>query len=262
MSIKLWEEAVPQHLGEPDVIPSLTPFLLESDSLTSAMVICPGGGYGMRADHEGEPIAKWLNACGISAFVLNYRVAPHKHPAPLLDAQRALRYVRYHAEEWGIKKNKVGILGFSAGGHLAATVGTHVDEGDAYAEDPLEKESARPDVMVLCYPVITLQSPYRHEGSMINLLGEQPDEGLLTSLSNELQVSQKTPPTFLWHTADDDSVPVENSLLFARALSQAHVPFDLHIFEQGPHGMGLATEDEHVRQWQEQCASWLKIHQF
>ena len=262
MLINFWEGKVSHDLLESDFIPSLTPFLLESDGPTSAVIVCPGGGYGMRADGEGEPVARWLNACGISAFILNYRVAPHKHPAPFSDAQRALRYVRYHAEKWGIKKEKIGILGFSAGGHLAATLGTHSDEGNVQAEDPVEKESSRPDVMVLCYPVITLQSPYRHEGSMVNLLGENPDEKLLASLSNDLQVSRETPPTFLWHTADDNSVPVENSLLFAGALSKADIPFDLHIFEQGPHGMSLADEDEHVRQWQTQCMLWLKKHHF
>jgi acetyl esterase/lipase len=240
----------------PEERPRLTPYLPESATPTAAVVVCPGGGYRMLAAHEGEPIARWLNSLGIAAFVLEYRYAPERHPAPLHDAQRAIRLVRHYAAEWNIAPDRVGILGFSAGGHLAATAGTHYDAGDPHAADLVDRHSSRPDLIVLCYAVITFM-PGGHSGSMGNLLGENPPDDLRALLSNELHVTAETPPAFLWHTAEDASVPVEDSLLFASAMYRARVPFELHVFPQGRHGLGLAVDDPVVGQWTALCAAWL-----
>lgn len=261
LKIELWTEQVPHALGNGvEDRPTITPYLAPSSQdgqPVPAVVVLPGGGYGHRAAHEGEPIALWLNSLGLHAFVLDYRVAPYKHPVPLLDAQRALRTVRARAEEWNIDVDRLGILGFSAGGHLASTAGTHYDLGDADAVDPIERESSRPDFMILCYPVITM-GEYTHQGSRENLLGQQPDPALVELLSNERQVTTDTPPTFIWHTSDDGAVPVENALLFASALSREKVPFELHSFMTGRHGLGLAEEHAEAKAWPELCARWLK----
>ncbi|WP_226036558.1 alpha/beta hydrolase [Aquibacillus saliphilus] len=262
MPIKLWEDNVPSQINVEDS-PTITPYLVDTDGVkTSAVIICPGGAYARKADHEGEPVAKWLNSLGISAFVLDYRVAPNKYPSSLQDVKRAIRYVRAHAIDWAIDQDRIGILGFSAGGHLASTAGTQYDFGDPKAKDPVERISSRPDLMILCYPVITMMKPYCHQGSVSNLLGENPSADLIESLSNHLHINKDTPPTFLWHTADDQSVPVENSFMFASALRQHQIPFDLHVFEQGVHGLGLADENQHVRSWQSQCLLWLQKHNF
>jgi acetyl esterase/lipase len=259
---KLWEEEAPFATGnQEEDSPVITSYPVESSEQVGAVIVFPGGGYQMRAEHEGAPIARWLNTIGISAFVVSYRVAPYKHPVPLLDAQRAIRYVRYHAKRWNINGSKIGILGFYAGCHLVSTAGTHYDSGDSLAVDLIERESCRPDAMILCYPVISFMEHY-HEGSMLNLLGENPDELLRLSLSNEKCVTAETPPAFIWHTADDSAVPVENSLNLAIALSQYKVPYDLHIYESGTHGLGLAEEDEHVRTWSHICGLWLKKQGF
>ncbi|BBI31967.1 alpha/beta hydrolase [Cohnella abietis] len=239
----------------------LRPFIVESNVQTGAIIVCPGGAYGGLAEYEGEPIALWLNSLGITAFVLEYRVSPHKYPAPLLDAQRAIRTVRHNAEKWNISSDRVGILGFSAGGHLASMAATHFDLGIQDHEDSVERTSCRPDVLIACYPVISF-GEYRNNASMNNLLGTDPEDRLLKHLSSELQVTSQTPPAFLWHTAGDQAVPVENSLLFAQALSKNKVPFDLHIYESGPHGMGLATDDAHVGAWTASCLEWLKKRDF
>ncbi|CAN7701361.1 alpha/beta hydrolase [Paenibacillus sp. LjRoot153] len=261
-TIELWPGATQDSQGEENQgCPSLTLYPAEGDGLRAAVIVCPGGGYGRRAPHEGEPIAKWLNGLGISAYVLNYRVAPYKHPVPLQDAQRAIRTVRHHAEAWGVDANRIGILGFSAGGHLTATAGTHYDAGDQTSADPIEHHSSRPDLMVLCYPVISF-GVNAHQGSRINLIGEDASEELVNDLSNELQVTTDTPPTFLWHTADDAAVSVENSLLFASALSRNKVPFDLHVFESGRHGIGIADDHPEAYIWPEVCANWLKKQHF
>ncbi|MDQ0299305.1 acetyl esterase/lipase [Salibacterium salarium] len=260
--IKLWEGSFPFAMEEEgEVIPSFTTYVIHSTQPTPAVIVCPGGGYTHRAEHEGEPVAQWLNTIGISAFVLNYRVHPYKHPAPLMDLQRAIRYVRRHAKEWNINGEKIGILGFSAGGHLAATAGTYFDEGNIKAADSIEKESSRPDAIALCYPVISFKE-HRHQGSMEHLLGDDKDKELQHSLSLETQVSEKTPPTFIWHTADDEAVPVENSLLFASALSKMNVPFECHTFESGRHGLGLVANDSDVSIWTELCENWFKKHFF
>ncbi|MFD0678487.1 MULTISPECIES: alpha/beta hydrolase [unclassified Paenibacillus] len=262
MSLLLWPNGTPNALGDAaEDKPTLVPYLVEVDHPTAAVVVCPGGGYARRADHEGEPIALWLNSLGISAFVVHYRVAPYKHPNPLLDAQRAIRTVRSRAKEWNIDSNRVGILGFSAGGHLASSAGTHYDNGQPDAEDPIEREGCRPDLLVLCYPVISFIS-FKHSGSKQNLLGESPDAALVEHMSSEYQVTEQTPPAFLWHTADDASVPVENSLIFASSLSRNKVPYELHVFESGRHGLGLAAEQPGVRAWPELCADWLKRQGF
>lgn len=264
MNLPLWPHPAPGALGEgAEDAPHLTPFLLPpSDGKpNAAIVVFPGGAYARRAPHEGEPVARWLNTLGISSFVLHYRVAPYRHPHPLLDAQRAIRLVRHRAGEWGIDPDRIGVLGFSAGGHLASTLGTRFDGGRSEADDPIERHSCRPDLLILCYPVITLLEK-THVGSLHNLLGEAPDLEERRSLSNELQVSAGTPPTFLWHTADDQGVPVENSLLFASALAEHGVPFALHVYPSGRHGLGLAQDHPEVRSWVEACADWLRARGF
>lgn len=261
--VPLWEGDVP-GLQRGDAPPYLEPYaLLEpTGAPKGAIVVCPGGGYARRAEHEGRPVAQWLNSLGLHAFVLHYRVAPYRHPYPLLDAQRAVRLVRARAAEWAIDPDRIGVLGFSAGGHLAATLATHWDRGDGAASDPVERQSCRPDLAILCYPVISFAAPYRHLGSVKNLLGEAPSEALLHELSNETQVNSETPPAFLWHTADDGGVSVEHSLAFAQALSRHRVPFALHVFPHGRHGLGLAPDDPEVGRWTQLCAAWLRQRGF
>jgi len=228
-----------------------------------AVIICPGGGYEIHAPHEAEPVAEWLNRQGLTAFILRYRFAPHRHPAPLEDAARAVRYVRCHAARWKVDPQHIGILGFSAGGHLAATIGTHFDAGQATASDPVERMSSRPDALILCYPVISLLK-FGHVGSMENLLGPNPPEELRRELSNDLRVTAATPPAFLWHTASDETVPVEQSLMFAEALGKSGVSFELHVFPSGQHGLGLSDATSlfkpvaAVAQWTKLCEVWLK----
>jgi acetyl esterase/lipase len=221
-------------------------------------VVLPGGGYGGHADHEGRPVAEWLNGLGITAVVLKYRLAPHSHhPAMLEDAARASRTVRANAESWKVDRSRVGVLGFSAGGHLASTIATHFDAGDPNAKDAIDRLSSRPDRAILIYPVISLVTPFTHIGSKRNLLGTNPPEGLAESLSNELQVTAETPPTFLAHTDQDKAVPPENSLLFALALRKAKVPVELHLFEEGQHGLGLGRPGFAFSEWPQLCAKWL-----
>jgi acetyl esterase/lipase len=256
--IKLWDKQTPAYQSEfGQEVPSLTPYILNSEKPHAAMIVCPGGGYYGKAPHEGEPVALWLNRIGLSAFVLDYRVFPYHHPVPMLDALRAIRTVRFHCTRWNIDPHKIGILGFSAGGHVASTAATHFDPGNPDAFDLIDRVSSRPDALVLCYPVITLKE-FRHDGSRVALIGENPPEELVHSLSNETQVTSSTPPTFLWHTANDDGVPVENSLLFANSLSQYKIPFDLHIFQDGPHGVGLAEDNPTLSVWTRLCENWLR----
>ncbi|AFC33105.1 esterase/lipase-like protein [Paenibacillus mucilaginosus 3016] len=262
MSLLLWPQGTPGALGEEaEDKPTLVPYLAEGPGVKPAVIVCPGGGYARRAAHEGDPVALWLNGLGISAFVVHYRVAPYQHPHPLSDAQRAIRTVRHRAAEWNIDPARVGILGFSAGGHLASSAGTHYDAGNPESADPVERQSCRPDLLVLCYPVITF-GPYTHEGSKMNLLGEGAPEELVTLMSSERQVNENTPPTFLWHTADDGAVPVENALFFASALSRSKVPFELHVYESGRHGLGLAEDHPEAHTWTQLCGTWLKKQGF
>ncbi|EFM12647.1 esterase/lipase-like protein [Paenibacillus curdlanolyticus YK9] len=261
-NIYLWPEGAPYAAGEQEQDrPHLIPYLLHSEKSVSAVIVCPGGGYEFLADHEGGPIAQWLNENGIAAFVLKYRVAPYKHPVPLMDVQRAIRLVRLRAAEWNIDASHIGILGFSAGGHLASTAATHFDDGQAEAADPAERLSCRPDVAVVCYPVISM-GEFRHNGSRENLLGHNPTEAEIALLSNELQVTPSTPPAFIWHTMEDDIVPVENALLFASALRRNGVPFELHVYEREGHGMGLAEWEPSARTWPNLCAEWLRKQGF
>lgn len=261
--IPLWEGKAPGALAEtPKDIPTLTPYLAEKpNAARAAMVICPGGGYGALADHEGSHYAKFLNEQGISAFVLKYRLgsAGYRHPIMLNDAARAVRMVRARATEWNIDPTKVGIMGSSAGGHLTSTLLTHFDAGNAEATDPIDRQSSRPDLGVLCYAVITM-GEFTHQGSKKNLLGENPSAELVTLLSSELQVKANTPPCFIWHTWEDNAVPIENSMMFASALRKNKVPFDLHIYQKGGHGIGLGAKGNPAKRhpWTEDLVFWLK----
>jgi acetyl esterase/lipase len=261
ITIPLWPGGAPGALGsEAKDIPTITAFLADPAlSSGAAMVICPGGGYGGLADHEGAGYARWLAGHGIAGVVLKYRLgsAGYRHPAMLNDAARALRLVRAKAEEWKLDAKRVGIMGSSAGGHLAATLLTHFDAGDAASADAIERQSCRPDLGVLCYAVITM-GPDTHQGSKQNLLGKDPSPELVTLLSNELQVTPQTPPCFVWSTDEDKTVKVENSLSFALALRKAGVPFDLHIYEKGGHGMGLGNGHP----WGNDCLFWLALRGF
>jgi acetyl esterase/lipase len=259
----LWPNGAPGALGnEESDRPSVTIHLPPSNGVHSGVVVCPGGGYGMLAvDHEGRQIAEWLNARGVAAFVLRYRLGPrYHHPIELGDAQRALRFVRFHAADYGMASDKIGIWGFSAGGHLASTAGTHFDAGSAKAADPIDRLSSRPDFMILAYPVISFTTPYTHRGSLRNLLGDNPDPKLVASLSNETQVTPQTPPAFLFHTSTDSGVPPENSVLFYLALRRAGVPAEMHIYERGPHGVGLAPSDPILSSWPKRLEEWMKLH--
>lgn len=263
----LWPDGAPGALGtaEQDQ-PTLTPYLAAADLATgAAIVVCPGGGYAGLAAHEGRDYALWLNQHGVAAFVLKYRLGTHgyRHPAMLQDAGRAIRLVRARAAEWKVDPRRVGIMGSSAGGHLASTAVTHYEAGKPDATDPVERESSRPDLGILCYAVITL-GEFTHQGSKRNLLGAQPDPGLVASLSNESQVTKDTPPCFIWHTWEDPAVPVENSLQFAAALRRAGVPFDLHIYQKGAHGIGLTDKPpfDHPHPWAADCLFWLKTQGF
>lgn len=275
----LWPDGAPgaqgsetgdeNHSGD---IPTITVWLPPKDKATGAsVVICPGGGYGFLAtEHEGKQVAEWLNSIGVAGIMVKYRLAPkYKHPAPLEDAQRAIRTVRAKAKEWGLDPKRVAVLGFSAGGHLASTVATHFDSGKADAKDPIDRESSRPDLAILVYPVVSFTAPFTHAGSAKNLLGDNPPKDLLNSLSNETQVTKDTPPTFLAHTMADTAVPPENSMAFAMALSKAKVPFELHVFEKGQHGLGLGSgwkgriaPEPSFEAWPKLCATWLKSRGF
>src|SRR5579883_2619975 len=259
----LWPDGAPGAQGSADIDkPTLTPYLLAPGrGAGTAVVVCPGGGYSHLAmDHEGDQVARWLNSLGVAAFVLKYRLGPkYHHPVELGDAQRAIRTVRARAEAYRVMPDRVGIMGFSAGGHLASTAATHFDGGNAMAADPIDRASIRPDFAVLCYPVISFTTPYVHRGSLRALLGDNPDPKLVELLSNELQVTAQTPPTFLFHTTEDKTVPVENSVLFYMALRKAGVPAEMHIYERGPHGVGLAPTDEALSSWPGRLADWLRV---
>jgi acetyl esterase/lipase len=267
-SFPLWPDGAPGSLGNAEKdIPTLTVYLPAPDQATgAAIVICPGGGYGGLANHEGEHYARWLNEHGVAGFVLKYRLgsAGYRHPIMLHDAARAVQLVRARAGEWKLQTNRIGIIGSSAGGHLASTLLTHFDPGNPDAPDPIERQSSRPDLGILCYPVITM-GEHTHQGSKKNLLGGNPSPDLVRELSTELHVTTNTPPTFLWHTADDKAVPVENSLLFAQALRHAGVPFDLHVYQSGPHGLGLGSRvygEGERHPWAANCVFWLRQHGF
>lgn len=268
--IRLWAGDAPGALGTNFVndVPTLTVYQPDPAKRTStAVVICPGGGYGGLAGHEGRDYALWLNQRGITGFVLKYRLGSHhyRHPVMLNDVNRAVRWVRYHVADWNIDPAKIGVMGSSAGGHLASTALTHYDAGITNAPDPVDRVSSRPDFGILCYAVISM-GEFTHTGSRNNLLGTNPAPELVTSLSSELQVTKDTPPCFVWHTAADGAVPVQNSLLFASALAANKVPFDLHIYERGGHGLGLGgkyavgqTDEATLHPWTRDLSYWLHI---
>jgi acetyl esterase/lipase len=261
----LWPGGAPGAKGEADGDkPSLTIYPAAKDKANgAAVVICPGGGYGALAmGHEGHDVARWLNTHGISAFILKYRHrrsgAGYGHPAPITDAQRAIRTVRGRATEWGVDPQRIGILGFSAGGHLASTAATHFDKGTSDAKDPIDRVGCRPDFAVLVYPVISFVEPFTHRGSRSNLLGANPSPKLVESLSNERQVTAETPPTFLVHTGGDRGVPAENSISFYLACRKAKVPVEMHLYEQGPHGFGLGRKPLPAASWPVRCIDWMR----
>ncbi|HEY8503536.1 MAG TPA: alpha/beta hydrolase [Gemmataceae bacterium] len=261
--IRLWEGKAPGAVGddpEKDV-PTLTLHRPAADKANGcAVVVCPGGGYGhLAVGHEGQEIADWLNERGVAAFVLRYRIAPrYREPVPMLDVQRAVRLVRARAKDFSTDPKRVGVWGFSAGGHLASTAGTHFDTGDPRAQDPIDRASCRPDFLILAYPVISMEPPVTHAGSRRNLLGEDPSPEKVAFYNNHQRVTKDTPPTFLFHTDADRVVPAENSVLFYLALRKAGVPAELHIYETGRHGVGLAAKDPALSGWPERLAGWMK----
>lgn len=264
--IPLWEKGAPGAKGtESKDIPVVRIYPAPADKNTGAcVVILPGGGYGNLAmDHEGHQIAKWLNSFGVTGAIVSYRLGPkYNHPAPMQDAQRGIRYMRAHAEKYKIDPNRIGVMGFSAGGHLASTVSTHFDSGEANSDDPIARQGSRPNFSILCYPVISFQAPFTHKGSRRNLLGENPSQELIDNLSNDTQVTKETPPTFIFHTDEDKGVPAENAIVYYQALRNAGVPAELHIYQKGPHGVGLATGNPVLTTWKERLADWLKINGF
>ena len=268
MEFPLWTGDAPGALGkDANDIPTLTPYFAPMGKATGAsIIICPGGGYGALAPHEGLHYALWLNEQGIAGFVLKYRLASggYRHPAMMWDVQRAIRYVRASARQWGLDPDRIGVMGSSAGGHLASTALTHFDAGSPGAADAVDRVSSRPNLGVLCYPVITM-GPNTHEGSRANLLGGNPDPGLVELLSNETQVTADTPPVFIFHTVEDSAVKVENAMDFASALRRNGVLFELHLYPKGAHGMGLGSSqwDPSGRHpWTQACALWLKQQGF
>lgn len=256
----LWPDGAPEAKGDADTDkPGVWIYPATRNPNGAAIVICPGGGYAIHAtDHEGVQPARYFNSIGVTAFVLRYRLSPYRHPAPLQDAQRALRMVRASAKEFSIDPHRVGIMGFSAGGHLTSTALTHFDSGNADAADAIEKQSCRPDFGILGYPVISFVADYSHRGSAKNLLGETPSPEQLQLLSNDLQVTKDTPPSFLFHTSEDTGVPPQNSLAFYAACHKAGVPAELHIYQQGPHGVGLANGHPALANWIGAAGTWLR----
>ena len=265
--VRLWAGAAPGAKGDKDDdVPTLTFFRAPPDKASgAAIVVCPGGGYGgLAMSYEGVDVARWLNTLGVGGAVLKYRLGSHgyHHPVELGDVQRALRTVRANAGRWGIDPKRVGVLGFSAGGHLASTAATHFDDGKPDDQDPVERQGSRPDLAILIYPVITLTDEFTHGGSRDNLLGKRPDPALIDLLSNEKQVTPQTPPCFLVHGMDDQAVPVQNSINFALACRKNKVPVEMHLFEHGPHGFGLGGNDPQLKSWPEDAARWLRRHEF
>jgi acetyl esterase/lipase len=264
-SLPLWPAGAPGALGnQPHDQPSLTHFPPTAKPTGASVIVFPGGGYGMLAPHEGEAYAQWLAAQGIHAWVLQYRLGPHgyRHPAMLHDAARSVRTVRHLCRSQGLDPARIGVMGSSAGGHLVATIITQFDAGQPGAVDAIERESSRPDLGILCYPVITMKEPHAHLGSRENLLGASPNPQLVDALSAELHVRSDTPPAFIWHTVADNAVPVENALIFAAALRRAGVPFALSLYENGVHGLGLGSPASPAPPWTVDCLHWLRERSF
>jgi acetyl esterase/lipase len=264
-TLLLWDNGAPgaQGNGEEDK-PTLTMYPARSGwaspAMTTAVIIAPGGGYHrLAANHEGRQVANWFNSLGVTAFVLRYRLGPrYHHPIEMQDAQRALRFVRARAQELGVRADRIGFMGFSAGGHLASTVATRFDAGNPAAGDPIDRVGSRPDFAILAYPVISMTAEYAHKGSVTSLLGEHPDPLVALEMSTELQVTRDTPPTFLFTTSADTTVPPENSIAFYLALHKAGVPAEMHVFESGAHGLGLALEDPVLGEWSMLLRNWLR----
>ena len=263
-TIPLWSGPMPgavvsgqeQHERAKET-PHLKLFLLEGSKPRPLVVVLPGGGYCGRAPHEADPVAEWLNGVGVHAAVCHYRVFPWRHPVPLGDAQRAVRLARQHAAAWQVDPARIGVLGFSAGGHLACSVANFGDDGEPGSADPVARQASRVQALIACYPVVSF-GPRGHRGSMVNLIGENPAPALLCQLSLENSVTPRNPPTFLWHSANDGGVPVANSLLYAQALSNANVPFALHVYPNARHGIGLGRDHPGTaREWTRACESWL-----
>ena len=260
----LWPDGAPGVKGDAEGDrPTLTIYLPARErAVGAAVVICPGGGYGALAmDHEGHQIARWLNSFGVAGFIVRYRHrnsgAGYGHPAPIQDAQRAVRTVRSRAAQWGVNPGRIGILGFSAGGHLASTAATQFNASFGEPRDAVDRADCRPDFAILIYPVISFTESFTHAGSRRNLLGPDPDSALVEKLSSERQVTPQTPPTFLVHTWEDQGVPAENSIAFYLALRRANVPAEMHVFLKGPHGFGLGQKHGAVAAWPGLCEQWL-----
>ena len=262
----LWPNGAPGALGEDDSDkPAITVYMPPNTAgPMTAVIIAPGGSYArLSMNNEGRAPANHFNTLGIAAFVLRYRLGPrYHHPIELGDAQRAIRTVRARAAEWHIATDRIGIMGFSAGGHLASSASTHFDAGTPDAADPIDRVSSRPDFAVLAYPVISFVEPWTHQGSKTNLLGEHPDPALARSLSSDTQVTASTPPTFIYHTNADTVVPVENAVAYFQALRKAGVPAEMHLFRNGPHGTGLGQQDPALAEWPRLLAYWLRISGF
>jgi acetyl esterase/lipase len=260
-NIKIWNETPKGYKREydkdaNDALPYMEEFVINDGKKHSCFIVLPGGGYDHLADHEGAPFAKALNKLGISCFVLHYRVAPYLHPIYLYDVKRAVRYVRYNAEKYNIIEDKIGIMGFSAGAHLSCLCAQNFDKFEYQPEDDVDKVSARPDALCLCYPVISVTKDIQHERSGKNLCGD--DEEIRKALSCELNVREDMPPTFIWHTFEDKSVDCRNSVELAMALKEKNVKFELHIFPDGRHGLGFADEVEGTNKWFGLFTDWLK----
>jgi acetyl esterase/lipase len=259
-AVPLWTDGAPGTKGTTDKdVPQITPWIPKNAN-GAAIVVAPGGGYGHLAmDHEGKQIAEWCNVNGIAAFVLRYRHAPeYNHPYPHMDAQRAVRTVRARAAEWGVNPDKIGMIGFSAGGHLTATTVTQFDAGNAKASDPIERVSSKLNFGILGYPVITMTDPYTHKGSRKNLLGKAPSAEMITKMSAENNVTADTPPCFFFHTTEDKAVPVQNAIKLYLALVENGVSTELHAYDKGRHGLGLAKDHPGMAAWPGQCITWLK----
>jgi acetyl esterase/lipase len=265
-TILLWPNGAPGALGDEDRDkPALTIYMPPNTTgPMTAVIVAPGGSYArLSMNNEGRAPANYLNTLGIAAFVLRYRLGPrYHHPIELGDVQRAIRTVRARAAEWHLAADRIGIMGFSAGGHLAASASTHVDPGKADAADPIDRVSSRPDFAILGYPVISLVEPWTHQGSKTNLLGDAPDASLARSLSSETQVTASTPPTFIYHTNADTVVPVENAVAYFLALRKAGVAAEMHVFRNGAHGSGLAQQDQALAEWPRLLANWLRVSGF
>lgn len=265
--IRLWKKEIPffsktLNTENNTNTPYITPFIINDKKTHPSMIILPGGGYTHRAEHEGAPIAKWLNDRGINSFVVDYRVEPYSYPAPLIDVKRAIKYVRFHAEKFMINPNKIGIMGFSAGAHIACCVTEYFDDTEYEPKDDIDKISAKPNLCVLCYPVITMKDEFCHTGSKERITVGNKE--LEKKLSCEDNVRSDMPPTFIWHTFEDKSVPVRNSLELAISLKEKEVPFELHIYPEGRHGLGITKciDIEGVNKWTESFENWLKRNNF